>query len=557
MAPVSSLSGPTNEAVQAARIIEGVLGNAWASDPDGRFVYVTPSVLGALGTTLDEVNGVTADSAFGWKRVIHPDDYESAARLWRHCLSTGDEYDVEHRMLRAPGVYGWARNAGRPARDAGGRIVGWYGAVIDRMARSDLREPVDTSSTAGHESDLVASSLTFVHPDDRAAAEQAISRAFRNGVPQVISCRQRQPDGSYRLAEFRAEPAYRAAVPTQPMVQRPDEPWTVADELGETHDAVQAARVIEQLHGAAFAFDTAGRFTYASPIAQTSIAMTLEDLNRPLGSEAFLDGGDFGWKLGVHPEDYGAAAAHLRDCMRTGRPFDHDYRVLRATGDYVWHRFSIRPTRADDGRVTGWFGIGFEIDVYKRTEAALRDRERELQQLIDTVPALIWCTTPDGTPSYVNQRLMETVGVRLDDLTNPDAPRSLADVHPDDRQFVEQALAHAFKTGTVFAMQYRQKRVDGAYRWTDGRAEPMRDESGNIVQWYGVCVDVDDLVTAQQALQDRERELSQLVDMTPSHVWRLSPQGEPTFINKQLSDFLGLEVTNYDMQGSPRLSRAA
>src|SRR5690606_33174668 len=142
--------------------------------------------------------------------------------------------------------------------------------------------------------------IGHVHPDDRPAATQAISRAFRNGVPQVIFCRQLQSDGSYLITEFRAEPGYAVVVPVEPMAQMPDEPWTVSDDIGETGDAVRAARIIEQMHGAAFAFDASGRFTYATPVAQTSIAMTLEDLNRPLGKSPFLEGGDFGWKLGVH-----------------------------------------------------------------------------------------------------------------------------------------------------------------------------------------------------------------------------------------------------------------
>jgi hypothetical protein len=256
----------------------------------------------------------------------------------------------------------------------------------------------------------VSPASNLIHPDDRPAAEQAAARAFSSGIPQVVSCRQRQPDGSYRVAELRAEPGYPVGVEVAPLVQAPGDKWTTTADLGETAEAVRAARVVEALHGAAFAFDAAGRFTYATPVAQTSIAMTLEDLNRPLGGGAFVDGGDLGWKLGVHPEDYEAAAAHLRQCLRTGEPFNHEYRVLRATGEHVWHRFAIRPTRADDGRVTGWFGIGFDIDVYKKTEAALRERERALSQLVDLVPSHLWRIDPDGKPDFYNRRMVDFLG---------------------------------------------------------------------------------------------------------------------------------------------------
>ena len=53
-------------------------------------------------------------------------------------------------------------------------------------------------------------------------------------------------------------------------------------------------------------------------------------------------------------------------------------------------------------------------------------------------------------------------------------------------------------------------------------------------------IDADVYNRTVTALRDRERELSQLVDMVPSHLWRLSADGEPTFFNKRMVDFLGL-----------------
>src|SRR3546814_16811398 len=83
---------------------------------------------------------------------------------------------------------------------------------------------------------------------------------------------------------------------------------------------------------------------------------------------------------------------------------------------------------------------------------------------------------------------------------------------------------------------------DGAYRWAEGRMEPLRDQNGAIVQWYGINLDIDDEMRAQEALRDRERELSQLVDLVPSLLWRLTPDGEPNFFNKRLIDFFGLDI---------------
>lgn len=185
-----------------------------------------------------------------------------------------------------------------------------------------------------------------------------------------------------------------------------------------------------------------------------------------------------------------------------------------------------------------------------------RQNEQKLRQLIDTVPAMIWTMTPEGTPTYINKRLMDTVDVTLEKLIGPRASRSLADIHPDDRNAVDAALADSLKTGNPFAMKYRQRRADNIYRWTEGRADPLRDASGKIIEWYGVCVDIDDLLTTQQALTNRELELSQLVDMVPIHVWRLTPTGEPNFVNQRLRDYLGIDVDGYDQPGMSRLSAA-
>src|SRR3546814_16237836 len=59
---------------------------------------------------------------------------------------------------------------------------------------------------------------------------------------------------------------------------------------------------------------------------------------------------------------------------------------------------------------------------------------------------------------------------------------------------------------------------------------------------------------AQEALRDRERELSQLVDLVPSLLWRLTPDGEPNFFNKRLIDFFGLDIADADKPDTSRLA---
>ncbi|SBV31893.1 PAS domain S-box-containing protein [uncultured Sphingopyxis sp.] len=372
---------------------------------------------------------------------------------------------------------------------------------------------VATGLLVGRRRTGAISATDSIHPDDRAAIAQAEARAFCSGVPQVVSYRRRDREGGdWRWHEYRANPAYPANVTVPPLVHAPGDAWTFATSLGETGDAVRAAKIIEDIYGSAFAFDTEGQFTYATPTAQASLAMTLDDFNAPLSDEPFLEGGDLGWKNGVHPEDYEAAAAELRRCMRAGEPFNYEYRVLRASGDCVWHRFAIRPARAGDGRVTGWYGTGFDIDVFRKTDDALRESERSLREMVETAPALIWCMTPAGEPIYFSRRLREFFGFDVDAKDKPGAPRlhSILDavIHPDDRDRVNERFAYSLRTGDAYALTHRQRRFDGVYRWVETRIAAMRSEDGTILQWNGVCLDIEEQIRAQDELRQAQDKLA-------------------------------------------------
>lgn len=182
----------------------------------------------------------------------------------------------------------------------------------------------------------------------------------------------------------------------------------------------------------------------------------------------------------------------------------------------------------------------------RQSESSLREREREFSQLVDMVPSHLWRLAPDGEPTYFNKRLVDFLGLSVADMERPDMSRLEAVIrtviHPDEATSLRESLSRCLATGTPFSMRYRLRRADGAYHWMSSRAEPMRDDGGRIVRWYGLSHDIDDQVQAEEALRDRERELSMLVDMVPSNLWRLSPDSEVTLVNKRMADFLGLSA---------------
>src|SRR5690606_21166307 len=71
--------------------------------------------------------------------------------------------------------------------------------------------------------------------------------------------------------------------------------------------------------------------------------------------------------------------------------------------------------------------------------------------------------------------------------------------------------------------------------------------------WSGTMFDIDEQKLAETALRDRERELSPRVDLVPSHLWRLTPDGGPTFFIKRMEAFIGVDVADTDVPGRSRL----
>src|SRR5690606_36970138 len=152
-----------------------------------------------------------------------------------------------------------------------------------------------------------------------------------------------------------------------------------------------------------------------------------------------------------------------------------------------------------------WYIASIDIEDEMQAQEALRESERMLRQLVETVPALIYCAAPDGKPIYRSRQLTEFLGFGRDDKDDTGRPRLAstldAVIHPDDLAAGQERYGHSLATGEPYLLKHRLRRFDGEYRWVETRAASMRNAEGAIVQWTGVCLDIDGEVRAQQELQ--------------------------------------------------------
>src|ERR1700719_2753382 len=89
-------------------------------------------------------------------------------------------------------------------------------------------------------------------------------------------------------------------------------------------------------------------------------------------------------------------------------------------------------------------------------------------------------------------------------------------------------------------MEARLRRHDGVFRWFLMRVEPLRDETGKIVRWYGACTDIETLKQTEAKLREDERELRRITDAIPHTIVVLDPSGVPLYANQATLDYTGL-----------------
>jgi PAS domain S-box-containing protein len=229
---------------------------------------------------------------------------------------------------------------------------------------------------------------------------------------------------------------------------------------------------------------------------------------------------DWGWAVAIHPEDLKSLTDIWRAIIASGEPGETEARLRRSDGAYRWFLFRAVPLRDEAGKIVKWYGTNTDIEDRRLTEQLTQQAERRLRAAIDIIPAIVWTTLPDGTNDFHNQRLQSYTRFSLEQAQGTGWTAML---HPDDVAQHIDTWRNSVETGNSFECESRLRRFDGEYRWFLARAEPLRDERGNILKWYGTNVDIDDRRRAEQALRRSEAYLAeaQRLSLTGSFGWRI------------------------------------
>lgn len=236
--------------------------------------------------------------------------------------------------------------------------------------------------------------------------------------------------------------------------------------------------------------DAAGpRLEYLSPAFEAVWGVPREPIMQDLAL----------WAERLHPDDRERTMAGMPALLRGERAVK-EYRIVRPDGALRWIRDTGFPIRDGDGTIRRLAGIAQDITEERRASEAVQALDRRFRVLIEQIPQLVWRARADGRWAWVSPQWERYTGL------SEDASRDLGwldALHPEDRDRTMQAVREAEDQGRLEIEHRLRQSSDQSYRWFQTRATPLRNQSGQISEWFGTATDIHDL----RRLRDQQQLL--------------------------------------------------
>lgn len=197
------------------------------------------------------------------------------------------------------------------------------------------------------------------------------------------------------------------------------------------------------------------------------------------------------------PERHAEALEHLQKAHDAGHHIFESFHQRKDGSVFPVH-IDLTAVKDPDGNLLYRIHNVTDITERRRAEEELKESAARFRQIADSMPQIVWTARPDGGMDYFNQRWYDYTGATFEQ-TRDWGWRSM--VHPDDLDVALERWKQAVATGEPFESEYRFRHPDGTYRWHLGRAEPIRNARGRIVQWFGTGTDIEDQKQSEAALK--------------------------------------------------------
>ena len=206
-----------------------------------------------------------------------------------------------------------------------------------------------------------------------------------------------------------------------------------------------------------------------------------------------------GWVKVHHPDYVRQVLDHYNAAFASGEAWEDTFPLRRHDGEFRWFLSRAEPMRDAAGRILRWFGTNTDVTEARDAEATLRRSEERFRTLISASADLIWTASPEGEMipplptwrAYTGQTEADYVGWGW-----------LDSVHPEDRERIRDLWSERLHSRTPFHAEFRLRRRDGEWRYSEARAAPVLALDGSVREWVGINTDISDRRHAEEAMQE-------------------------------------------------------
>ncbi len=396
----------------------------WGARPDGWCDY--------FSTQWTNYTGVSESDLLGWRWMdtLHPDDREPTRQFWMESVAGRQPYDVEYRIRRSDGGYGWFKTRGTPIRDSDGTIVKWFGTCTDisdrkrveqalkdqelelRQARDSLEIKVmeRTKELRRNEAYLAEaqklsktgsfgwnvfggeihwSEETFrifefgretkpgieqildrTHPEDRVRVQQVIDRASANAKDFDIEHRLLMPDGSVKHVHVVGH------------LLETGQPGKT-ELVGAITDITARKLAEAALRKTEAYLEEAQRLTHTGSwawnVARRENVHWSQEHYRLFGLDPEKDSSSFDAAYQrIHPEDRTTFNKVIERAIRERSDFEVDFRTVLPDSSTKYIRSIGHPVFSASGELVEFVGTGVDVTERRQAEEE-RERLRQVQ----------------------------------------------------------------------------------------------------------------------------------------------------------------------------------
>ncbi|MDP3871486.1 MAG: PAS domain S-box protein [Methyloversatilis sp.] len=213
------------------------------------------------------------------------------------------------------------------------------------------------------------------------------------------------------------------------------------------------------------------------------------------------------WRTLVHPDDLPIADAALKQHVSNGDTFEIEIRVIRSDGEIRW-MYVVGVAQFDSsGRAVLMSGFNIDVTARKNAEQALLENQAQLLRTEAIAHLGSWQLDLVGNRLCWSDEVFRIFGLTPDEF-HVSYETFLQQVHPDDREEVDNAYSHSLRDNVEsYDIEHRILRRDGEIRFVHEKCQHFRDASGRVVRSVGMIHDITERIAAEQALRQSEARL--------------------------------------------------